>query len=897
MAKKGTLGGSEYTRSYGNFRGVELGNTGERASDRLAYAKNLYRDYEGASPSALESIPGFRRVCNVWERINAIYLHKAPDGDYLVVIAGVSVYRMPIKDIDSLEEPVAIAHLSGAKSAVFTFGSDLYLLDGSDIIRIDGAGSVGRIGRDIAPYVPTTFKNGIEYEQRNLLTDEFFESLIIVDPSEYEYSTGGLQYEIYDGANCYCKVTGIDTTLMLTGVIQIPGRVMLGDRFYTVKIISERAFSGCTDMSSLKILEGVEEIEDYAFFGCLSARKISLPTSLKRVGAHAFERCNVLRDVYLGKGIESFGDGCFDSCSHLQYLYYEGSEEEYSEVVGMSALEVCEKSFGVKDTAFTISIPSYSRANYVSSLKIGKTSKGFAIAREDGLVKELVVEIKGAYEVNGQTIEMYGTLPALYSDFKGGRDTNKTDGVPSFEAICGCTVAEAFDGRIFLSGNPKLPNTVFYTATDKTGANNPLYVGAYNYFCSGVGKYPVKSLLAVRDSLAVFKSGDDGSGSIFYHTPKDTSDRLVPRIYPVEYVHSGLCAVGESINFLDDPVFLSKMGLSALSKKDISYERSVVCRSHNVNFDLLSERLEDAHLAEWMGYLVVGIRDRAYLADSRQTFTHRTGNTEYEWFTLYDIGVYENSTRVYRYSSFAQEGFDLHPDADGIAAGTVMSEAGEGGEMIYYVSDSGKRYRVYPTDCFSGGSFSPATVYFASDELLFFGTECGVLCVFNNDKRGVAPKSLAESDEYDPEEYKARMARRIHPEFYSFDSHDVSYEMKTHYDDCGIPHLTKSSVKHSLCIKIEALASCELTVEVGTDKSGYSTVSQFPGGEVDFSCLDFGNMSLSCKEYFTLPVNEKEKGWIEKQVAVYAKGFSAPIGIHSITYRYYVKGRIKRTLT
>ena len=42
-------------------------------------------------------------------------------------------------------------------------------------------------------------------------------------------------------------------------------------------------------------------------------------------------------------------------------------------------------------------------------------------------------------------------------------------------------------------------------------------------------------------------------------------------------------------------------------------------------------------------------------------------------------------------------------------------------------------------------------------------------------------------------------------------------------------------------------------------------------------------------------MSEKEKGWIEKQVAIYSKDFCAPIGVSEISYRYTVKGRIKKT--
>jgi hypothetical protein len=51
---------------------------------------------------------------------------------------------------------------------------------------------------------------------------------------------------------------------------------------------------------------------------------------------------------------------------------------------------------------------------------------------------------------------------------------------------------------------------------------------------------------------------------------------------------------------------------------------------------------------------------------------------------------------------------------------------------------------------------------------------------------------------------------------------------------------------------------------------------------------------MAVGDYFTIPINEKEKNWIEKQINIYSDGYNAPIGICSITYRYTIKGRIKQ---
>ena len=82
---------------------------------------------------------------------------------------------------------------------------------------------------------------------------------------------------------------------------------------------------------------------------------------------------------------------------------------------------------------------------------------------------------------------------------------------------------------------------------------------------------------------------------------------------------------------------------------------------------------------------------------------------------------------------------------------------------------------------------------------------------------------------------------------------------------------------------------------VGTESSDYSEVTSFPGGKISFAEMDLASLSLSPADYHTLPIAEKEKRWIEKQITVYSEGYASPIGISAIAYRYTVEGKVKRT--
>jgi hypothetical protein len=435
---------------------------------------------------------------------------------------------------------------------------------------------------------------------------------------------------------------------------------------------------------------------------------------------------------------------------------------------------------------------------------------------------------------------------------------------------------------------------VFYStrAADEAGA---LYFGDYDYFCDGTEGFGVVSLLASSASLIVFKEGDDGGGSVFYHTPKETGVDFVPKIYPTSYIHGGVRAYGASASFFDDAVFICDGGLCALEKEKTNLSRSISVRSGNVNARLLSEDLASALLTKWQGYLVLAVGERIYLADSRATFTSSMGNMEYEWFYLSGIGAYTEDTPVYRYSAIPTGDFEINDAlADCVCQGVVSSSIFPDAKLRYYtVGDDGTKYEVYPTEERTGGIFHKLSAVHGVGNLLFFGTEGGHICLFNTDKRGVAPECESSSADFDEAEYKRCFGRVIHSSFYSFAGHAPRYALATPYDNCDIPHLTKSTVKGSLTVKFKTYSRGKINLEVGTDTESYKQICEIPSAALSFSDVDFGGLSLAARDAVTVSVGEKEKGWVEKQISLYSDQANAPIGIYSIAYRFRVKGKIK----
>lgn len=892
---------AEYTQVYNNFRGVELNASSYTSSPtRLAYAENMYKDYDGDGADAIESIPGYRCFANYGERVHAIYYQRSLSGneDHLLLHVGARLMRMPLSDIYTADaEGEEISELEDGDSFGFEYGAHFYVMDSERIVQISEDGEAKVIGEDGSyPYVPTTYVSGEIYEQRNMLTDDFKEEYYVEDPTAYLYSSSGLKLAVTDPYSRYCAVKSVGSDV--SGDVYIPAYADIAGVRYKVTAIADDALSGNTSVTAVYVADGISKIGDRAFLGCTSITKIVTPPTLSHIGSSAFSGCSSLSKLYLGAGLVSVKTSAVSGCSALAAIDYALGSDEFDKIDGVSNLKIKSIIYNSVSEEIKISLPLHDKTASISRVKVdGEETEYECAESEDGSVEAVTIVFSSIPDATGIKVEVEGTLEEEGDDWSA--DMTRVSSDTPYQAIMKCRIAEVFDGRIFFSGNPDFPNTVFYTERVKDSHEGALYVGRYNYLNDGVGGYKVKAILAVRDMLAVFKEGDDGSGSIFYHKKEGTGIDAVDTIYPVSYVHSGICSAGGARSFLDDPVFLSTEGLMALNSESINYQRNVVCRSHNVNYAMLKEELSEASLCEWLGYLVVGVDGKMFLADSRSTFTHPTGAREYEWFYASGIGCYVGDEQVYRYSYDSYADAEAHPYLGGQIANynEIYSEADEDGELYHYVIEDDVKYYVLPTEERMNGEFTPATRFTSYGKHLFFSTDEGHVCVFNNDMRGVAPSVISESPDYCEEDYMMNMGGRIHPIFYSFAGHAAQYVIKTALDDCGIPHLTKNTVGKSLVIKARSYHAFSMDCEALTDCGDPIYIDSLPYHSNGFEGFDFTTMPWSVSRYASTSLPEKEKRWIEKQIILSSQSYASPVSVYSISYRYAIGGKIKNTVS
>ena len=197
--------------------------------------------------------------------------------------------------------------------------------------------------------------------------------------------------------------------------------------------------------------------------------------------------------------------------------------------------------------------------------------------------------------------------------------------VPEYrDAIVKCTLIQEFDNRIFFSGNPEHPNMVW-----NCSLNDPSYVSDLDYYKEGMDRAAVKGLVAGNNALWVFREPSDANTTIFYHNPSHDDD--YGKIYPSAHSSITTGCIGKAINFNDDIVFFSERGMEGING-DVTTEQAIAHRSTLVDRKLTAEdSYRKMILAEWEGYLIIFIDNKAYLADSRAMFQNEN-HMEYEFF-------------------------------------------------------------------------------------------------------------------------------------------------------------------------------------------------------------------------------------------------------------------------
>lgn len=204
-----------------------------------------------------------------------------------------------------------------------------------------------------------------------------------------------------------------------------------------------------------------------------------------------------------------------------------------------------------------------------------------------------------------------------------------------------CTIITTYgvgsNDRVVLSGNPDCPNLDW-----TSGLYDPTYMPDLGYAAVGSEATPICGYCRIGSSLGIVKADDGGDSTVFLRSAALSEDGEA--VFTLQQTIAGVGAVapGSFASLFDDPLFLSRAGVAAITSSSLTGEKIIQNRSLYLNAQLTNEpSLPEAEAAVWQGmYLLAVPEGHVYILNGRQTKTFRSsalGDFVYEGFYWEDV--------------------------------------------------------------------------------------------------------------------------------------------------------------------------------------------------------------------------------------------------------------------
>ena len=858
-----------------------------------AETENMYINHKKGG-DRLESFPGYRRVFGIEGKIHGIYDLES-DGESILVHGGERLYKCNFNDShrDALTSTI-LCNMEDKKSLYYRTEDDLCFVNGEYVNLIDSGMQCHITSQNSSKiYIPTTYVNGKEAEQFNLLSNKFKEESLNVSEVDFAYESQGLKFRITSESEGTCAVIGVEAGLGKS--IEIPGRKMINGRYYRVVEVADRAFEDNTEINKVILGGGVKRVGKFAFSGCESMHTVAMPDGIEVIDDSAFSGCASVSKVYIGSTCKAIYYNAFDNLSDNATIYLSGTPESYEKCEGIGNLMIYPVYYSVEYTGYSVGIPIYSPAKSISTVMLDdeelESGVDYVTEIQRGLIK---ISKSKVGSLEGRSVYIEGILDKSASP-SSERGTPMTyfleDDTTARAEILSSQGSEFFDGRAFLFAPKSFPNMIFASSFTREGKSHPLYFGSLDYFMVGSPKHPITDVKKEGGRLAVAKA-DERGGSIFLYQPRGEEKSIFDRRYDLTAVLENTGIISKLFEFEKSTIFIGKEGVCRMKYSSSSATFETICSG--CPRQMRDELDENAVFASLDGYIAVFSKYNMYLGDSRFTFKkNEIDMRQYKWFPIKNIGSHKGDYREYFYASTAVPGTYIHPDMGKVATGTVYSYIDEGGDTVYYVQIGPRKYHVLAGEEKVGGELIGACAAISKGNTLFFGTECGEIFAFNTDKEGYEPRSLYTSPSHDKSYFEKAYKGRIHPDFYTHGEHRVRYSVTTPVYDGEAPYIFKSNMRGSLIARVETMSGGSGNFSVKDDSGVAMELGGIPIGELDFLNMDFGKISFDTEDTEIVSVPERQGKWIEKQITVYTDELKAPFAISSISHGFKMDGKIK----
>lgn len=143
--------------------------------------------------------------------------------------------------------------------------------------------------------------------------------------ANYNFSSDGIYYRLttYNDGSGVISVENNGSFNTYSGYVIIPDSVEYNDVKYPVVGIGYQAFKDCTELTRVKMPEGITMLMNESFAGCTALTSITLPSTLQTIYYNAFTGCTELMTITcLRENPITCNENNFDSHNYYNTILY-----------------------------------------------------------------------------------------------------------------------------------------------------------------------------------------------------------------------------------------------------------------------------------------------------------------------------------------------------------------------------------------------------------------------------------------------------------------------------------------------------------------------------------------------------------------------------------------------